>query len=233
MDNVGQPPHLNNAWNLNLGGNIGINTTTPQTTLDVNGIATVRDDINAESDVVLGSTSRILRENASVLSPVGSVIAYLGLNDQNNPPPSGWLFCDGKEYNVAGTYNRLFQVIGYTYGYGTGNNPLTSFILPDFRAAFLRGSGNNNNPDYAGYTGPDLNTFQLASVAQHTHTFNDAYLAVSVGGVQAIKYPNSVSNNGGELVTRSATTDGNNNSDMGRPGDNRPFNVGVNWIIKF
>ena len=51
--------------------------------------------------------------------------------------PEHCLACDGSEISRA-TYSELFEVFGETYGEGDGS---TTFNLPDFRGAFLRGTG--------------------------------------------------------------------------------------------
>lgn len=50
-------------------------------------------------------------------------------------PPDGWLICDGRELDV-GTYEKLYNVIGTTFG-GDANNQI--FNLPDLRGEFIRG----------------------------------------------------------------------------------------------
>ncbi len=51
----------------------------------------------------------------------GEVKQYLG-----SDVPNGWLLCDGDEVS-RNTYNKLFTVIGTTYGSGDG---ISTFELP-------------------------------------------------------------------------------------------------------
>jgi len=64
--------------------------------------------------------------------PPGVLISYGGMVDTSilseNFVPKGYLPCDGRLVSIT-TYNRLYAVIGYTYG-GSGS----MFALPDFRA---------------------------------------------------------------------------------------------------
>jgi microcystin-dependent protein len=78
--------------------------------------------------------------------PSGSIIAYTIANS-----PVGWLLCDGSEIDRT-KYARLFASIGTTFGEGDGQ---TTFKLPDYRGAFLRGTGANGL-----YSGPSLNASQ-------------------------------------------------------------------------
>jgi len=65
-------------------------------------------------------------------TPPGTVIAFAGSSSTLN----NYLLCDGAIYNSQ-NYNALFNAIGFIYGdVGNGN-----FRVPDYRAVFLRGSG--------------------------------------------------------------------------------------------
>lgn len=65
------------------------------------------------------------------LIPPGTVFPFAG----NGAVPSLFLLCDGRAVSRT-TYRRLFNVIGILYGSGDGT---TTFNIPDFRGAFLRG----------------------------------------------------------------------------------------------
>lgn len=56
--------------------------------------------------------------------PIGSIQAYAGTN-----PPGNWLICNGQAVSRT-QYEKLFSVIGTTYGEGDGS---TTFNLPDLR----------------------------------------------------------------------------------------------------
>ena len=238
-----------NAYNTNFGGKIGINTITPQVTLDVNGDTNISGNISISKNLNLSSSSQILFNNQSVLTPVGSIIAFMGMIDVNNydsGAPSGWFYCDGKNYSVS-DYSNLFNIIGYKYGNAGNYDPVSNtydrFCVPDLRGTFLRGAYTNENTNYLStngrYTGPELNSFQEPAVGTHTHTYNDAYISVGQGPGNPYKYVSgtgvNVTNNGGALVTVQSITDSNNNApeNISQSYDTRPFNLGVNWIIKY
>ena len=54
--------------------------------------------------------------------------------------PSGYLLCDGTQYNNS-IYPNLVAVIGTTYGGSSG----TTFNVPNFQGMFLRGYGGSGN----------------------------------------------------------------------------------------
>jgi microcystin-dependent protein len=69
--------------------------------------------------------------------PAGTVISYMG-----NTAPTGYLFCNGAEYNIT-DYPDLAEQIknefgSYNYYGGDGE---TTFKVPDLRGEFLRGTG--------------------------------------------------------------------------------------------
>jgi microcystin-dependent protein len=176
--------------------------------------------------------------------PTGSIVAYTMPTS-----PYGWLICDGSEIS-RGEYPQLFNVIGTTFGDGDG---ITTFQLPDYRGAFLRGAGNNGNSNH---TGPSLNQQQTDSLGVHKHTaqstvndpghrhtqhsINDDFnCSGTYGGNYSVpSFPQSDSagsitwtNNidaSGTGITVSTTVD-----TCGNTVETRPYNFGINWIIKY
>jgi microcystin-dependent protein len=258
-----------NAYNLNTGGSIGINTTTPQAALDVHGGASVTGQLavksnnirldpitlnggNEKNKIISGDISRLNGTmQYSVLTPPASIVAYLGVLSglgYDNTVPSGWLFCDGRAYSST-DYPNLYAIIGQAYG--TGDSGSNDFNVPDLRGTFLRGAyASDAHPEYQGAAldsnGSLVPSFQLPSVGQHTHPYSDAYLTAQhsgAGGDTIAAFPTGgVTNNGTSRVdilrldsTLSTTSTNNitNNNDPPISVDNRPFNIGVNWIIKF
>ena len=88
------------------------------------------------------------------------VIAYFPVrflpDGTSDAIPKGWLRCDGSAYSRS-TYNRLFNIIGTTYGNGDGS---TTFNIPNLYNYFIRG--------WDGTT--PFNTVQQDQVGKHTHT---------------------------------------------------------------
>jgi microcystin-dependent protein len=65
------------------------------------------------------------------LVPTGTILAFGGAS-----APAGFLLCDGKEYAEA-TYNRLFKVIGYTFGKPSAGK----FNVPNTLGRVIVGAG--------------------------------------------------------------------------------------------
>jgi microcystin-dependent protein len=80
------------------------------------------------------------------LVPVGSITIWAGGSDngsvQNFNVPSGWLLCDGAEYDRT-VYSNLFGVIGTKYGLNKPNTGL-NFYVPDLTFAVPMGTPYRN-----------------------------------------------------------------------------------------
>ena len=68
-------------------------------------------------------------------NPLGTIISYLG-----NKPPTGYLVCDGKEYQIA-DHSQLAAFFEKEFGSKNhfGGDGTSTFAVPDFRNLFLRG----------------------------------------------------------------------------------------------
>ena len=212
-------------------GNVGIGIKTPATKLDVSG--------------TINTCSQYTINYVPIAPPIGSITAYTLATS-----PPGWFICDGTEVSRL-TYASLFAVIGITFG--TGDN-FTTFNLPNYQGAFLRGAGTNG-----GYSGPSLNTSQTHATQTHTHsansvvsdpghahsqtTVNDDYngsggSAYPVGSNPSFApYDSAGSKTWTNITTQStgvsvATTIGNNTTFI-NANETRPYNFGVYWIIKY
>jgi microcystin-dependent protein len=170
--------------------------------------------------------------------PSGLVIAYTGSND-----PAGWLMCDGRSLSKT-TYANLFSIIGVQFG----SADAATFKIPNYKGAFLRGTGSNGIN-----IAPALNASQSDAVQNHTHHMHDPGHAhggrtnvvdnfgvrgplqdVSAAGKSRADYYNSHG-----YANRGITVDGAGTGvrcDWMRDGrtadETRPYNYGVNWIIK-
>lgn len=90
--------------------------------------------------------------------PTGAVLPFAGTT-----PPAGFLLCDGSAVNRA-TFQRLFAVIGTTYGIGDGS---TTFDLPDLRQRFLLGLATTGTGSVLGEEGGAID--HVHTVAAHVH----------------------------------------------------------------
>ena len=78
------------------------------------------------------ATTAFVKDATSIAVPIGTVIA-----GATNIRADGFLKCNGAAVSRT-TYSGLFSVLDTIYGTGDGS---TTFNLPDFRGAFLRGVG--------------------------------------------------------------------------------------------
>jgi microcystin-dependent protein len=222
----------NHNYNTNK-GNVAINMATqPMSHLDVSG------NINTSQKYTINYIS--------IAPPVGSIMAFtVGVS------PDGWLLCDGLAYGKT-EYSALFAVIGTTFGVSD-----TSFNVPNYQGAFLRGTGTNGV-----YSGPSLNAFQTHATQTHSHsavstvtdpghkhtisTYNDD--VNNTGGDASTSKPGFYSGDTGNgdnstktwdsLINSNTTglTVATNISDSTTSVDaneTRPYNYGVWWIIKY
>jgi len=180
--------------------------------------------------------------------PVGSVVACALLSD-----PIGWFICDGRAVSRQ-YYPDLFAAIGDTYGAGDG---VLTFNIPDYRGAFLRGAGFHGT--YTDYSGNDIgNTPQEHAMQTHSHTITDPGHNHTIpfyndstddqfGGAlvsnQNTHFTSNIQTSSvvtGITTTNEGANDGTNgagNNSAGKtvrydPKETRPFNYGINWIIR-
>ncbi|EEO27752.1 phage tail protein [Oxalobacter paraformigenes] len=93
--------------------------------------------------------------------PPGSVL-YLC----SETPPDGWLVADGSMLLVA-AYPDLFAAIGTAFG--SGDNGMTTFRLPDLRGEFIRCLDKGRGLD----DGRPLGSVQGDEIRNHNHGFLD------------------------------------------------------------
>jgi microcystin-dependent protein len=176
--------------------------------------------------------------------PVGSITAYTV-----SIAPTGWLICNGAQVSRI-TYASLFATIGTTFG--SGDNT-TTFNLPNYQGAFLRGTGTNGI-----YSGPPVNTSQNHATQTHSHnstsvvndpghthtqnTINDDYNGSGGSGYPGTTpsfapYDSAGSKTWDNINSRTtgitvSTTVANSTTSVDA-NETRPYNFGVYWIIKY
>lgn len=160
--------------------------------------------------------------------------------------PSGWLVCEGQTLNsVSNTeYASLFSAIGTTWG-GSG---ASSFNVPDLRGAFLRGTGDNASNYMAKdtgsgtrypFSGPSVGSFENDQYQGHGHEVRrldnneQLYLSgTSPTSAGATRFYHNNNDESSRFQARESISDGTNGTP--RVGDeNRPFNAGVKYCIKY
>jgi hypothetical protein len=113
--------------------NGAVKQTITTSTITSNPSNTIDNQINGTSKLSISSTATTLDPNNSFnMMPTATIIQNVSAS-----VPSGFLYCNGQAVNRTGTYARLFASIGTTFGVGNGT---TTFNIPDFRGAFLRGA---------------------------------------------------------------------------------------------
>jgi len=137
---------------------VGIGTTTPSSTLTVEG------DINATTSII--SPQICLAGDCQTSwpsSPTGVINSFAG-----STAPSGWLLCDGSAVSRV-TYSALFAVIGTIYGVGDGS---TTFNLPNLKGKVPVGYNTAETEfDVMGETGGEkTHALTTAELATHLHT---------------------------------------------------------------
>jgi hypothetical protein len=136
--------------------------------------------------------------------------------------PTGFLYCNGQAVNRS-IYAGLFLAIGTTFGAGNGS---TTFNVPNFQGAFIRGAGNQTVGDVT-YTAPAVGTAQQDQVLQTTvYATNEGFRDCAAGAR--------------ECVARYRITGDPVDTGTGilpqfqRQGtENRPMNYSVYYYIKF
>lgn len=209
------------------GGNVGIGTDSPGETLSVNGVIESMADGFRFPDGTLQSTASV---GFSSVVPPGAVIAYAGATT-----PAGWLLCDGSSQDRV-AFADLFAAIGTAHG--EGDEPPTTFNLPDYRGFFLRGvsgsSGMDDDRDQryqwtavGGNVGNAVGSKQNSKVGPHRHD-----LGVGWGDSTTMVL-------GGGTTNRLASFAGDDWSGPGQPTtkystgiETRPVNAYVNFLIK-
>ncbi|MBD2196624.1 MULTISPECIES: tail fiber protein [Calothrix] len=98
--------------------------------------------------------------------PTGMMTEFAG-----NTAPTGWLLCNGAEYQIN-SYPALYAVIGTTYG----GNGTTTFRVPDRRGRVGLGAGQGaglTNRTLGQSGGQETVTLNVSQIPSHNHGIND------------------------------------------------------------
>jgi microcystin-dependent protein len=162
----------NTILTLLSSGPVGIGTKTPNLSykLDVVG------DVNITGDYKVNGTSAI------TAVPTGTVSAFAG-----SAAPTGYVLCDGSEYNKVGTYAALFAVLGSTYN--TGGETANHFRVPDLRGRVVAGLDSANNvlnetnsidgTALGEVGGDDVHQLVVSEMPSHDHGGTDSQVKVA------------------------------------------------------
>ncbi|MEM6317387.1 MAG: tail fiber protein [Bacteroidota bacterium] len=190
-----------------------------------NDLVRVNGELNIKNEYSLpatdGTSGQVLTTDGAgntawsdrVSIPIGTIWMYHG-----DTAPDGWLICDGSDFSVS-EYNDLRTLLG-------GNT------LPDFRARFPMGTGDNGNlgsPDARLGNKGGSNSHQLDLDEMPPHTHSISYRVGSENGSSSNNY-SDLGNTG--TTSQTGSTGGNNATDEATPFNiTNPYYV-VNFIIK-
>lgn len=179
--------------------------------------------------------------------PTGSLAAYLSSSD-----PDGWVICDGVgRINSGGIYDFVISL-----SIGSYNTITNTYTPPDLKGSFLRGIG--TSPNFSIFTGAVFKGFQQQKIANHSHNIashrhntitdttnfyavQDNYDSrdVTAGRVASTANRLDIINRDTGIVLNNATTSSASlvttnsvASGVNFGSETRPYNYGVNWILK-
>jgi hypothetical protein len=212
-------------------GDIDINANTTMllrsggtNTLQVDGsnkmITTTNTTTLSNTTLTLNGNTTINPDNTFNMMPTATIIQNVSAT-----VPSGFLYCDGQAVSRTITYNRLFAAIGTTFGVGNGT---TTFNVPDFRGAFLRGAGSQTKgtPSIT-YTAAAVGTAQQDQVLLANYSTQNGYHNLASGGTGK-QCPSRAQ------ITSDPIDTGGILAQFARQGtENRPFNYSVYYYIRY
>lgn len=190
--------------NITLTGSQGVILNSTSGDITLNALANDR-NVNIEPDCLFN-----MMPTSTIIQNVSATV------------PSGFLYCDGTAVSRS-TYARLFASIGTTFGAGNGS---TTFNVPNFKGAFLRGASTQTVGGVA-YTAAAVGTAQQDAVQTPLTASNQGFFNLGAGS-------------GRQCVARS--TIGTDPVDTGTgilprfsrtATDNRPFNFSVYYYIRY
>jgi len=183
-------------------------------------------DLLANTDINLTATTGAINLNSNTAVNVDKTFNMMPtatiIQNVSASVPAGFLYCNGQAVNRTGTYARLFASIGTTFGVGNGS---TTFNVPDFRGAFLRGREAQTSGGVT-YTGPALGTAQQDAVLTPLYASNQGFFNLSSGSARSCVARNRITTDPVDdtgILPRFDRT----------AGENRPFNYAVFYYIRY
>jgi hypothetical protein len=202
------------------------------TTLSLNTAGTILNEISGVDKLTITSTTTTLDnttfninantavnvDNTFNMMPTATIIQNVSAT-----VPAGFLYCDGQSVLRAGQYARLFAAIGTTFGSVSG----TTFNVPNFKGAYLRGTSNQTVGGVV-YTGPAIGTAQQDSVLAPN---NRGFYNVDSGGGGSSRQVRSRPNIGTD--PNDTSTAQTTNFARENTTENRVFNYSVYYYIRY
>lgn len=231
MDAVSQIDITSSGSNINViaGGDGGVGDLNLKTlgTGSVNIQSGGAVSINGSGNINIGNTLSTTYLNGTTVQDINSTFNMMPtatiIQNVSATVPSGFLYCDGQAVNRVGIYARLFASIGTTFGVGNGS---TTFNVPNFKGAFLRGASTQTVGGIA-YTAGTVGIAQQDAVLNPLYASNQGFYNLASGTARqcparAIITTDPVDTTTGILprFDRTAT-------------ENRPFNYSVYYYIRY
>jgi microcystin-dependent protein len=194
--------------------NGGTNGTTPEQ---------ARENLGVPSSEQFNILSSAVTNSLLTLIPPGSIIQFGG-----SSAPTGYVLCDGSEYDKVGQYAALFAAIGGQYGQTT-----TKFRVPDLKGRVAVGRDTSQAEfDVLGESGgAKTHTLSLGQMPSHTHKI-PAYTSNNDGAGMYGLVPGGGSFGNRVLVSSEFSIATNGAGSTQAHNNLQPYIV-LNYIIKF
>jgi microcystin-dependent protein len=188
---------------------------TPAKASEVNGnfstVKTYVDGLSAGTNLDNGSIgiAKLSATATGILSPVGSVVQYVGASE-----PTNWKICNGQTLLIA-SYPDLYNLLttsGTVFPWGA-NPSGTTFVLPNFAGRVPVGKSADAEFDVLGETG-GAKTVALteAQLAAHTHPNTaTASTTVTINDGGSHSHTGSIVDGGGHSHTGNTVPTGSHN----------------------
>ena len=195
--------------------------------------------------------------NHSIAPPIGSLVSFLGVKD----PGDGWVICDGVQRTDGGDgkYNTLITMgigsgianVNYTppnlkgsFLRGTGTDPTGNYVGPSIKTTQNHATQSHNHTATVNITDPGHNhsfqtynddfTSQGGQIGQRSFAVPDSNNAIDYTSTGPSSFLGSYNNdNGGMSLSLNTNLTSASYKFIANSRETRPYNYGVNWIIKY
>lgn len=150
--------------------------------------------------------------------PTGMVMPFAGLT-----APTGWLACNGQTIANSGDTADLYALLGTTYG--------TAGKVPDLRGYFVRGAGTNSDSTVPASANQGVKQVAYAGYNKFEIWKDDGDDVTGPRGeVNAIKINDIDLTIGTDKAPGTSSYQAENIATI--PGDTRPYNIALLYVIK-